>query len=92
MHKELEAGSPRKMTIILTGGAIVVLAGGAAPAAYSAAWPNFVGALLVAAGGILGTLSTYGVRPERTRPDSWTLVVAGGALIAGASLRAALNW
>lgn len=61
------------------------------PAAYSAAWPNFAGALLVAVGGILGALSTYGVREEKTRHNSWVFVVAGGALIAGASLRAALN-
>jgi peptidoglycan/LPS O-acetylase OafA/YrhL len=51
---------------------------------------NAYGAISVALGGICGALSAYNHWLPWTRPLTWTLVVIGGAIIAGASLQMAI--
>jgi hypothetical protein len=58
---------------------------------WSAAWGNFFGALIVALGGLIGCLHAARLVPERILSWSWSLVVVGGFVIAGASLKAALT-
>lgn len=57
----------------------------------SAIWANFLGALAVAAGGVVGSIEAHG-GDEPTRKWSWFLVMAGGAAIAGASFQATGVW
>jgi len=57
---------------------------------WEAVWWNFIGATMLGAGGVFGTMSTYGVVQHETRPASWTMILIGGAVVAGAALPGAL--
>lgn len=79
-------------TILVVGG--VGLGTGALAAVpqetWSASWGNFLGAALVAVGGILGCLHHAKATSDLVATVSWACIVVGGCVIAGASLQAAL--
>lgn len=59
-------------------------------AQWPPAWGNFFGAFIVAVGGLLGCLHAANLGPERFVSWSWSCIVVGGFVIAGASLQTAL--
>ncbi|WP_214945289.1 hypothetical protein [Arthrobacter sp. ISL-85] len=85
-----------KKKILLAGGITLIgLAMGLVALApndvWTPAWGNFFGALIVALGGLFGCLHASKLATERVVPLSWSCIVVGGFVIAGASLQMALN-
>ncbi|WP_420178539.1 hypothetical protein [Paenarthrobacter sp. TA1.8] len=78
----------RKLTLALTGVGVFIFFWTLFPNGH---WPaasgNFIGALLVAAGGLLATLNALEVGREKINPWSYSFIVVGGFAIAGAALQ-----